>query len=345
VALCCSPTTLAETPKDTELTVKATKGETVFSIGNDKKFETGMSVKVGDGELSEVRKITVIDTTDTFGDAINFKDPLVNAHTKGSKFAFYEVVDCDASDSASITKACKCASPHRNECKVGKFCWTGNTCHDVEKPVACEASDVNPITARCMCGAETANDCKSGKFCWKEGGCKETRKPYDVLASSDSSLGSSFSSSASLASSNSGSYHEGSSGSDFSGSTSSGSTASGSLGSFLEFWQWLLLLVLVCLICVCMKVAGGKKPKKKKSKKPSAPVEVEVPELAPLMMLPPLVPMQSTGFAMPMTASYAAPMTTSYAAPAQYAAAPQYAMPATTSYATAPAGYAQGGIV
>jgi hypothetical protein len=78
----------------------------------------------------------------------------------------------------------------------------------------------------------------------------------------------------------------------------------------------------------------GKKKKTKKKAAPPAAAVAPAPEAetAPLLELPPLVPIRSFAapmqsyaapMAMPMTTSYAAPM--QYAAPIQYAAAPTYA--------------------
>jgi len=126
----------------------------------------------------------------------------------------------------------------------------------------------------------------------------------------------------------SGSFNQGSFGSDPSGSASSGSTASGSFGSQLPIWLWIVLLL---LCCCCLAGAGGasmggKKPKKKKSKKsapaaPAAPAPVAevLPEVEPLMMIPPLMPLQTNSAMMPSYQMVQQPMTTSYAAPMTYA--------------------------
>jgi len=90
VALCCSTTSLAETPADTTLVVDAFKGSKVVSVPADTGFKKGMSFKIGDGATSEVREITSA-YADTQGTALDFDDALEHDHVVGVTVAYYEV--------------------------------------------------------------------------------------------------------------------------------------------------------------------------------------------------------------------------------------------------------------
>jgi len=98
--------------------------------------------------------------------------------------------DCVASDTTELRAACKCAtgSP-TNECTIGKYCWTDNTCNDAEKAsiTDCVTSDTTQLRAPCKCATASAtNECESGKFCWIDNTChdaekEEIRVPEEVL--------------------------------------------------------------------------------------------------------------------------------------------------------------------
>jgi len=236
---------------------------------------------------------------------------------------------------------CKCCAP--NATAVGAH-------------TAIERCEYNGLPDRCLTRYGVEADCtealrtndvlakKAFPQCYEMTSPPPTAAGTTTMTAVDSSASSgSGASSASLASFgsgpgdsssgySSGSFNQGSFGSDPSGSASSGSTASGSFGSQLPIWLWIVLLLCCCCLAGAGGAMGGKKStKKKKSKKsaPAAPAPVAevLPEVEPLMSIPPLMPLATTGMMMPsyqmiqqpMTTSYAAPMTTSYAAPMSYA--------------------------
>jgi len=135
----------------------------------------------------------------------------------------------------------------------------------------------------------------------------------------------------------------------FGSQASFGSTQSASSGLYFQIWQWFALAGLECIACaVCVGLCGAKKQKTKKKAAPPAAAVAPAPEAetAPLLDLPPLMPIgafpvqsYAAPVAMPMTTTYAAPMQYA-AAPVQYAAAPVQYAAAPVQYAAAPVQYA-----
>ena len=71
---------------------------------------------------------------------------------------------------------CKCDSSSTfNECEVGKWCWSDNTCQENKKPNECAVSDLIAITGTpCQCAASsTIAECPIGYYCVTEKICSD----------------------------------------------------------------------------------------------------------------------------------------------------------------------------
>jgi len=92
------------------------------------------------------------------------------------------VVACTTDDEGSITSACKCDDNSvTNECEVGQYCWSDNTCNDHDKPVDCTVNTLTATTVPCFCGAST-DACATGQFC-RDDSCHADASHDDCLVS------------------------------------------------------------------------------------------------------------------------------------------------------------------
>ena len=93
---------------------------------------------------------------------------------------------CTPDDASAISGSdCQCDnSSGTNECTVGEWCWSDNTCQANLKPTACVMDDANAITgADCQCDtSSTTAECVIGKYCITGNSCSDNpSKPIIFL--------------------------------------------------------------------------------------------------------------------------------------------------------------------